>query len=44
MPDGNGADPIADLRGADPNVGVLIMFASLNPIEAAATTRGCFFS
>jgi hypothetical protein len=44
LPDGNSADPIADLREANPNVGVLIMFASLNPIEAAVTTRGCFFS
>jgi DNA-binding NarL/FixJ family response regulator len=38
LPDGNGADLISDLRGANPEVAVLILSASLDPasLERAA--------
>jgi DNA-binding NarL/FixJ family response regulator len=38
LPDGNGADLISDLRGANPDVAVLILSASLDPasLERAA--------
>ncbi len=31
LPDGNGADLIADLRGANPDVAVLVLSANLDP-------------
>jgi DNA-binding NarL/FixJ family response regulator len=38
LPDGNGADLIADLRGANPDAAVLVLSASLDPasLERAA--------
>jgi DNA-binding NarL/FixJ family response regulator len=33
LPDGNGLDLIPDLRQANPNVGVLILSANLDPVR-----------
>ena len=38
LPDGNGADLIVDLREANPNVGVLILSASLDPTSLQRVT------
>lgn len=39
LPDGNGADLIPDLRQANPNVGVLILSASLDPATLQRATE-----
>jgi DNA-binding NarL/FixJ family response regulator len=39
LPDGNGADLIADLRRSNPYVGVLILSASLDPAGVERATR-----
>ena len=39
LPDGNGADLIADLRGADPGVAVLVLSASLDPKSLERATE-----
>jgi DNA-binding NarL/FixJ family response regulator len=39
LPDGNGEDLIADFRRSNPDVGVLILSASLDPASIAKATR-----
>lgn len=39
LPDGNGADLISDLRGANPEVAVLILSASLDPASLERAAR-----
>lgn len=39
LPDGNGADLISDLRGANPDVAVLILSASLDPASLERAAR-----
>jgi DNA-binding NarL/FixJ family response regulator len=39
LPDGNGADLIADLRGANPGVSVLVLSANLDPTSRERATQ-----
>jgi DNA-binding NarL/FixJ family response regulator len=39
LPDGNGADLIADLRGANPDVSVLVLSANLDPTSRERATQ-----
>jgi DNA-binding NarL/FixJ family response regulator len=39
LPDGNGSDLIADLRGTDPGVSVVVLSASLDPKSVERATQ-----
>ena len=39
LPDGNGSDLIADLRGTDPGVAVVVLSASLDPKSVERATQ-----